>query len=248
MNKKLPFLVLIVAVFILAACSSNQNVADTMMDDSDAMSNTDTMTKEDDIMDDASADDSMGDEAHGDDMVEDEKSGSDDMMDKGDSGSDDMTSDMPMVDIPAWFDYVFTDAVTGQTFRINDFQGKVILVETMAMWCSKCFSQQTQVNELHDLLGERDDFVGIGLDIDPNENISALAGYVQKNGFDWLYSVPPVEISREIGNLYGSQFLNPPSTPILIVDRHGEAHPLPFGIKSAQDLLGYLEPFLNDNM
>jgi hypothetical protein len=237
MNIKLPFLLLIVAVFILAACSSNQNVADTMMDDSEAMSNTDNMTKEDDMMDDASANDSMGDEAHDDDMMAEEK-----------ASSDDMTSDMPMVETPAWFDYVFTDAVTGQTFRINDFQGKVILVETMAMWCSKCFSQQTQVNELHKLLGERDDFVGIGLDIDPNENITTLAGYVQKNGFDWLYSVPPVEISREIGNLYGTQFLNPPSTPILIVDRHGEAHPLPFGVKSAQDLLGYLEPFLNDNM
>jgi thiol-disulfide isomerase/thioredoxin len=218
MNKKLPFLVLIVAVFILAACSANQDIADNMMDDSDAMSNTDSITKEDDLMD------------------------------EGDSGADDVASDMPLVETPAWFDYVFTDAVTGQAFRINDFKGKVVLVETMAMWCSNCFKQQTQVNELHSLLGERDDFVGIGLDIDPNENISALKGYVEKNGFDWLYSVPPAEISRDIGNLYGSQFLNPPSTPILIVDRHGEAHPLPFGIKSAQDLLGYIEPFLNDNM
>ncbi|MGD8458243.1 MAG: TlpA disulfide reductase family protein [Anaerolineales bacterium] len=242
MLKKLPFLLLIAALFALTACGANQNVAEDMMKEDDAM------TEEDDMMDDSSADDSMGDETHDDDMMDEEESDSGDMMDEEESDSDDMSDDMAMVETPAWFDYTFTDASTGQTFTINDFQGKVVLVETMAMWCSNCFKQQTQVNELHDLLGERDDFVGIGLDIDPNEDIAALKGYVEKNAFHWLYSVPPAEISREIGSLYGSQFLNPPSTPILIVDRHGEAHPLPFGIKSAQDLLGYLEPFLNEGM
>jgi hypothetical protein len=31
---------------------------------------------------------------------------------------------------------------------------------------------------------------------------------------------------------------------MLIIDRDGEAHPLPFGIKSAADLQAALEPFL----
>ena len=49
-------------------------------------------------------------------------------------------------------------------------------------------------------------------------------------------------------NLYGNQLLNPPSTPILIIDRHGEVHLLPFGIKSSEDLLKAIEPFLKDEM
>jgi thiol-disulfide isomerase/thioredoxin len=258
MSKKLPFVVLLAALFVLTACGSNQNVAGDVVNDSSAMNDAATVTEEGDRMDDASASDSMGDESHAGDMMDEEGTGSDDMMDEGESGPDDMMeetesssddmSDMPMVETPAWFDYTFTDASTGQTFRINDFQGKVVLVETIAMWCSNCFKQQTQVSALHNLLGERDDFISIGMDIDPNENISALKGYVEKNGFDWLYSVSPADISHDIGELYGANFLNPPSTPILLVDRHGEAHPLPFGIKSAQDLLGYLEPFLNDSM
>ncbi|MCK7526838.1 MAG: hypothetical protein MZV64_59190 [Ignavibacteriales bacterium] len=38
---------------------------------------------------------------------------------------------------------------------------------------------------------------------------------------------PPADVSREIASLYGDQFLNPPSTPMLIIDRKGVAHPLP---------------------
>jgi hypothetical protein len=56
------------------------------------------------------------------------------------------------------------------------------------------------------------------------------------------------EIGRELGMLYGNQFLNPPSTPMLIIDSNGEAHPLPFGIKSAEKLLEALQPFLDDSM
>jgi thiol-disulfide isomerase/thioredoxin len=247
MFKKLLFVVLLAALFVLTACGSNQNVADNMGNESGVVNDSTTVTKEGDMVSDAPTEESMGDASHGDAMMDEDESGSDDMMGEDESGVDDM-SDMPLTETPAWFDYTFTDVSTGQAFRINDFQGKVVLVETMAIWCSNCFKQQTQVYQLHNLLGERDDFISIGLDIDPNENSSALKGYVDKNGFDWLYSVSPADISHDIGNLYGTNFLNPPSTPILIVDRHGEAHPLPFGIKSAQDLLGYLEPFLKESM
>lgn len=153
-----------------------------------------------------------------------------------------------MLEGPAWFNASLTDARTGQTFSINDFQGKVVLVETMAIWCSNCLRQQGEVKKLHEQLGARDDFISLGLDIDPNENIEALKSYVESKGFDWWYAVPPVDVSREIASLYGDQFLNPPSTPIVVIDRHGEAHPLPFGIKSADKLMQAIRPFLDESM
>ena len=149
---------------------------------------------------------------------------------------------------PAWFSVSLTDARTGKTFNINDFRGKVVLVETMAIWCTNCLQQQGQVKALHGQLGARDDFVSIGLDIDPNENTSALKAYVENKGFNWLYAVPSKDVSREIASLYGDQFLNPPSTPIVVIDRHGDAHPLPFGIKSADDLMKAIQPFLDESM
>lgn len=151
-----------------------------------------------------------------------------------------------VVATPAWFGAALTDVRTGATFTLNDLRGKVVLVEMLAMWCPKCKTQQGEVKTLHAALGANPDLVTVGLDIDPNENATDLKAYIEHHQFDWLYAVAPREVAREIGVLYGDQFLNPPSTPILIIDRTGQAHPLAFGIKSAADLQTALEPFLQE--
>lgn len=153
-----------------------------------------------------------------------------------------------MMESPAWYSASLTDARTGQAFSIESLKGKVVLVESMAVWCSKCLAQQGQVKALHEILGDRDDFVSIGLDIDPNEDIDQLKGFVEAQGFDWLYAISPADVSRDLSSLYGPQFLNPPSTPIVVIDRHGEAHPMPFGIKSTEELLQFIQPFLDESM
>ncbi|MCJ7695308.1 MAG: redoxin domain-containing protein [Anaerolineaceae bacterium] len=154
----------------------------------------------------------------------------------------------PPANTPNWFALPLTNVQTGESFTLNDFNGKVVLVENLAMWCSNCKKQQIQVRALHELLGERTDFVSLGLDIDTNENAADLKNYIDNNGFDWNYAVASAEIAREISSLYGAQFLNPPSTPILIIDRLGQVHPMPFGIKSANDLYSFIEPFLLEDM
>jgi len=153
-----------------------------------------------------------------------------------------------IIEAPAWYSVSLTDVNTGEAFTINDLKGKVILVEMMAVWCPKCKTQQGQVKALHDMLGERDDFVSIGIDVDPNEDADKLSSFTTSNGFSWKYVIAPAEVSRDISSLYGGQFLSPPSTPMLIIDRHGIAHPLPFGVKSAEDLLNSLQPFLDEAM
>ena len=150
--------------------------------------------------------------------------------------------------MPGWFSAALTNVNTGEAFTIADLHGKVVLVETMAVWCSKCRQQQNNVKALHGALGQRDDFVSVGLAIDPNEDAALVKDYIAQQGFDWTYAVASAEVEREIAQLYGDNFLNPPSTPMLIIDRHGEAHPLPFGIKSAEELQKALEPFLNEGM
>jgi len=154
-----------------------------------------------------------------------------------------------MMESPAWFGASFKDVRDGEAFTINDFKGKVVLVETMAVWCSTCYQQQVQIKALHESLGMREDFVSVSLDIDPNEDESVLTGYTQQNSeFDWYYAITGPDIAREIGNTYGDQFLNPPSAPILVIDRHGVAHPLPFGVKSADDLMKVIQPYLDEKM
>jgi hypothetical protein len=156
-----------------------------------------------------------------------------------------MKDDQAM-ELPAWLEAELTNVNTGETFKIADYQDKVVLVETLAVWCSNCLRQQGEVQALHDLLSDQPNLVSVALDIDANETPDILKAHTDKNGFDWVYAVAPTEVARDIGQLYGGQFLNPPATPMLIIDQHGQVHPLPFGHKTAQSLQEALAPFLSE--
>ena len=236
MIKKITVILLLTTI-VLVACTPTSTPEVAMEKPTEEM-----MEKSEDEMDEKSSEEMMSETS--DDMME---SPEKEMMDEHSDEMKDETSE-DMMEVPAWFGTTFTNVNTGEAFTINDYRGKVVLVETLAMWCSNCKKQQEQVKILHELLGMNDDLISIGLDIDTNENAADLKTYVERNGFDWVYAVASEEVTRDIANLYGAQFLNPPSTPILIIDRKGEAHPLPFGIKSAEELKSYIEPFLSEGM
>ena len=208
--------------------------------DDDAM-----MAEKDDeaMMADKSSDEAMAEQAAGDDAMMAEKDDEAMMADQETGGE---AGEAMEQEVPAWFNAELTNVNTGQTFKIADFKGKVVLVETMAVWCPTCLRQQNNVQALHEALGERDDFISVALDIDPNEEADFLQGHAAKHGFDWIYAVATPEVAREIGQLYGLQFLNPPSAPMFIIDRHGAVQLLPFGVKDAQTLQEAIEPFLNE--
>jgi hypothetical protein len=230
----------LIGAFVLSACASATPTADTMMEKPTEM----VSESHDDVQ--GSAEDSM--EKPTEEMVE---PTAEEMMD--DEKSEMEPTSEPMEDVedvmfPEWFSASLVNVNTQDRFKIEDFKGKVILVETLAMWCSTCRRQQNEVVILHEQLGDRDDFISIGLDIDPNEIADDLKTYTQNNGFDWTYAISPPAVSNEIAELYGVQFLNPPSAPMFIIDREGTVHPLRFGVKSADELLETLQPFLDAAM
>jgi cytochrome oxidase Cu insertion factor (SCO1/SenC/PrrC family) len=143
-----------------------------------------------------------------------------------------------------WFSVELTDAQTGQTFTMNDYAGKVVLVETMAIWCPNCIVQANEVRNLHHLLGNPDDLVSVSLDVDLNEDRASLKEYAEEFGFDWHFAVAPLEVARALGNLYSAEYLNPPLSPMLIIDRNGNVHTLEYGKKSAEILQKSVEPYL----
>ena len=124
-----------------------------------------------------------------------------------------------------------TDVQTGETFTMNDYAGKVVLVETMAVWCPNCIIQQHEVAKLHESLGYPDDFVSISLDTDLNEDDELLKAYVEEWGYDWHFAVSPRQVTHDLGNLYSAQYVNPPLAPMMIIGRDGTIEHLPYGIK-----------------
>jgi thiol-disulfide isomerase/thioredoxin len=150
----------------------------------------------------------------------------------------------PAAQAPEWFGMELTDVVTGETFTMNDFAGRVVLVETMAMWCPNCLVQAAQVRELHELLGGNEDLISVSLDVDVNEDADSLKEYVEEYGLTGRFAIAPLLVARALGNLYTAQYLNPPLSPMLIIDREGEVHHLEYGKKSSAVLLEHVEPFL----
>lgn len=145
---------------------------------------------------------------------------------------------------PEWFDMELTDAQSGETFTMNDYAGKVVLLETMAIWCPNCVIQGNEVRKLHQALGNPDDLISVSLDVDFNEDQASLKEYASGYGFDWHFAVAPLLVARALGNLYSAQYLNPPLSPMLIIDRDGNVHHLDYGKKDAETLQKIVEPYL----
>ena len=71
-----------------------------------------------------------------------------------------------------------------QPFRVADLvaDGKVVFLEPMAIWCSKCKDQQRSARDA--LAGlDPEEAVWIGLDVELSESAANLAKYADLNDF-----------------------------------------------------------------
>lgn len=135
-----------------------------------------------------------------------------------------------------WATAGLVDVSTGETFRIADHAGKVIILETMAIWCSNCRAQQRDVQSALQEL-DPDKVVYIVLDVDPNEDGASLAKYRELNDFDGRYAVAETSAARALAAEFGDQVLNPPSTPVVFIGTDGRVTLTEFRHKSTDELI-----------
>ncbi|MFC2095345.1 TlpA family protein disulfide reductase [Candidatus Bipolaricaulota bacterium] len=140
-----------------------------------------------------------------------------------------------MIVLPDWASTELYDVVTGELFRISDFAGKPILIESFAVWCSTCLRQQKEMARLIELAG--DAIVHVSLDTDPNEDIDKVLSHTQRHEFEWLFSVAPIEMTQALIDEFGLTVVNAPRAPVILIDADGNARLLPNGVKTAEELL-----------
>ena len=135
-----------------------------------------------------------------------------------------------------WRDIELRDVISGETFRISDFKGKTILLETFAVWCPTCTKQQQQIQILREEIGE--EVVFITLDVDPNEEENLVRDHATRNGFDWIYAVAPAELTQALIEEFGTAIVIAPLAPIVLIcsDADQKARLLKRGVKSADTL------------
>lgn len=133
-----------------------------------------------------------------------------------------------------WLDIELKDVVTGKTFKLADFKGKVVFIETMAVWCPLCTAQQREFQKL--LAEGGDGIVFISVNVDPNENADILRRHVEANGFKWPFAVAPRPLVLKLADQFGDRVLHAPSTPVIILTKTLQPHLLRSGIKPAAEL------------
>jgi len=141
-----------------------------------------------------------------------------------------------------WPDIPLRDVASGESFKISDFKGKVVVLETMSVWCHTCTEQQTEIAQAQDSLGDKAVF--ITLEIDANEDEATVREHLDRHGFGWHFAISPLELSSQLEAEFGANLLNPASSPIVILDREQEAHLLRHGHKSADELIREISKYL----
>lgn len=143
------------------------------------------------------------------------------------------------VTAPAWMDIELTDVTTGEVFKISDFRGTPVLMESFAVWCTTCLAQQKQIAKLHEIEG--DAIIHISIDTDPNEDAVKVIDHAERHGFDWYFVISPVELTTALIDEFGLGVVIAPSAPVILINKDQSARLLRNGVKSSDDLLAEIK-------
>ncbi len=139
----------------------------------------------------------------------------------------------------AWMDIELTDVVTGQKFKISDFKGKPVLLESFAVWCPTCLQQQKQTKKLKE--SEGDAIIHVSLDTDPNEDEAKVREHIERNDFDWYFAISPIELTRALIDDFGLNIVSAPRAPLILICEDQSTRFLRSGVKTADELLSEIE-------
>jgi peroxiredoxin len=149
-------------------------------------------------------------------------------------------SSVDLASLPAWQSAEIVD-VDGETFRLADYLGTPVLVETFATWCSNCRAQLGDTTEAAATLGERAAFVILSVETDLDPGV--VARYATDNGFTGMrFAVVSPELLAELVGSFGNSIANPPATPKFVIAPDGTVSELVTGAESADALVATLEP------
>ena len=140
---------------------------------------------------------------------------------------------------PAWMDIELTDVATGQKFKISDFKGKPVLLESFAVWCPTCLRQQREIKKVREIRG--DAIVHISLDTDPNEDADKIREHMERNGLDWYFVVAPIELTNALIDEFGLAVVNAPRAPVILIYEDQSTKLLRSGVKSAEELISEIQ-------
>ena len=86
----------------------------------------------------------------------------------------------------AWKTAPLIDANTGKNFTLDQFAGRVVVLQFMAVYCQYCLAEARQLISVQQGFsgnGQAGQVIIVSVDVDPNENLDQLQSYVRQNHF-----------------------------------------------------------------
>ena len=150
------------------------------------------------------------------------------------------TTTTPATTERTWYTAELTNAKTGETFTVADLNADgPVLLETFAIWCSRCQRQQEELKTFHEQAPS--DVTTVALNVDPNEDREQVATHAEENGFDWRYAVAPSAVTESLIAQFDRSITVPPRVPMVRICPGGDATRLAGGHKPTDDLLSTLD-------
>ncbi len=149
----------------------------------------------------------------------------------GDDGNGD--NNPPPVREPAPGFNVIT--IDGETIALDQFRGKVVVLDLMATWCGPCKTQMQYLNQLRAEYPESQ-VVILSIGVDTDETDQQLREFRDENYANWRFA-------RDIDDVGGKYDASNIPT-MVIVDKTGKIASRDVGVTPFEDLKDIIEPLL----
>jgi thiol-disulfide isomerase/thioredoxin len=131
-------------------------------------------------------------------------------------------------------EFALTD-LQGQTVRLSDFEGKVVLIDFWATWCGPCRMEIPHLKELYNRYSEKG-FVLVGISLD-QAGPGVVRPFVDKNQIPY----PIVMGDQQTANAYGGVRSIPTA---FLIDRQGRLVKTYVGYKPLETFVADIEPLI----
>lgn len=132
----------------------------------------------------------------------------------------------------AWLSQPF-EATDGNEYRMQSFEGSVIMVQLMDQRCDTCLNQLLNTRVIAQKFVDEErgyDIVYIILNTNLSTSITGLLNWSRSQGVDpstdlnWYIGNPSQDLLDSIAATFGEENVDPQNAPVLIIDMDGFTH------------------------